>query len=243
MLSSLRITIPSGAKTLVSRGDKVHLGSVLAEQKDARQMEPVSMSTLLGVPKKKITSYLTKSIGVQVRQGEIIGKRRKLFTEMIVRSPVDAVISSIDLTTGMLNLVALANPITLKSPVDGRIKKVSEDAIEIDFSGKVISGIKGYGWASGSLVFFDKTKHEVLGYLSSGSVDVNKKIIVVPYLSDILVSKLRAMGAVGLIAVDYEESKVMPYIIIEKGEFKTLSDCVDRHAILDGMQSNLIIAD
>lgn len=138
----------------VGVGDKVTAEQVVARSEDLEQPVTLYVSNELGVEKEGLQKYLAKSIGSEVKAGEVVARVRRGLRTATVKSPVSGTLSSVDEANGTVVLSAELGTRQIRALVNGEVEQVvpGRGAI-LRSQGTRIYGILGFGSeASGPLV-------------------------------------------------------------------------------------------
>lgn len=201
MKSTLTLEISPEYEIVVSRGDKVTSGQVLAKSKKGSVLERIPISKILGVPKNSISTYLSVSLGKQVKKGATIALRQNIFKKTKVLSPFEGILESVDLKDGVLVITRLGKTgeKTEKAPLEGVIVDLKTGMITIGFEGRTIEGTQGKGErAFGQYILFDK-RVDMLDL----NVEVDGKIAIGSFFTDGARAKFSALGGAGIIALEF----------------------------------------
>lgn len=237
MKSLLTIQLTPDVELTIKKGFRVKAGDVIAKRVGKVHREKIPLSKILSVDSQKITSFITKKLGSKVKKGEVLAKKEGMFKSVRVLSPILGVLESVDLKDGSLLLVSgEVSEITQSSPIDGYIEGVTKEEITISFEGKVIEGEKGKGErAIGvSMVFEDSVD---MHHFDS---KVASRIIIGKTFTEGARAKLNALGASGLISLEYYED--FPVLVkISPKDLKELLTARNKNIILLGNLSRVII--
>jgi len=80
-MTSLPITLPTNSKCLISVGDKVVKGQVLAEKKSQQVGKILPVAKYLNVSPKSTIKYLKKQIGDRIEKGELLAQKKELLKQ------------------------------------------------------------------------------------------------------------------------------------------------------------------
>lgn len=212
-MASFTVDVPPKFKSLVARGDRIRLGQVLAGivLNKASIAGPIALHNLLEVKPKDIKKFLVKADGETVVKGETIAQKRGLFSSIRVKSPTDGVLRILKERNGFVQIKPTSQE-TITSPVEGTVRKVTAKVgIIIDTESIVFTGIAGREDASGELF-----KVEDSGNIFSINKKVADKIVVGDHFDEATVTKIKALGGVGVIIDSELNIKNIPYIVVEK---------------------------
>lgn len=138
----------------VGVGDKVTADQVIARSENLEQSVTLYVSNELGVEREGLQKYLAKSIGSEVKAGEVVARVRRGLRTATVKSPVAGTLSSVDEANGTVVLSAALGPRQVRALVNGEVEQVvpGRGAV-LRSQGTRIYGILGFGSeTSGPLV-------------------------------------------------------------------------------------------
>ncbi len=148
--------LPKEAKILVSEGDEVLKGKVLATE-EVEEFEEFDLAGFFSISPKKVSKILSISPGAKIEKGQIVAIKKGLFGKgTIFKSPVAGVFVGLS-DKGILKIKTKSEKKELLSPFSGKINKVCCSAIKekkgnllvLEFEGEKIEG----GWGRGGKVF------------------------------------------------------------------------------------------
>ncbi len=237
MKSLLTIPLSVDLEVVIEKGQKVKTGDIIAKKKAQSRREKIPLSKILSIKPSKMTSYLVKKIGTHVKKGEVLAKKEGIFKSIRIISPLSALIESIDLKDGSILLVTKeVAQIFEYAPMSGFIEGIDEDGITISFEGKVIEAEQGKGdQIIGSAVVFSHSL-DMLHFAS----EVKNKIVIAFSVSDGARAKLSALGARGIVALEYYED--FPVVLkLSQKEFRELVRESNKQLILLGEKRRILI--
>lgn len=237
MKSLLTIQLTSDLELTIKKGNHVKAGDVIAKRSAKLHREKIPLGKILSIDAKKIPSFLSKRLGSKVKKGEVLASKEGIFKSMRVLSPLSGVLESVDLKDGSLLLVSQTlNEITQTSPINGLVEGITSEEITISFEGKVIEAELGKGERviGHSLVFEDNVDmHHFAG-------EVADKIVIGKTFSEGARAKLNALGAIGLISLEYYEDFPVLVKVFPK-DLKELVAARNKNIILLGQLKSIII--
>jgi len=140
--------LPIPGEVLVKEGDEVDFKTIIARTELAGEPEIVKVAILLGIEPEDVPRYMTKKIGDEVKEGEVIAHYRAFFglIKRDVPAPVDGVIESISDITGQVVIRKPPVPLEVDAYIPGKIVEVlpNEGAV-IETNAAFIQGIFGIG--------------------------------------------------------------------------------------------------
>ena len=140
--------LPIPGKVLVEEGDEVDFKTIIARTELAGEPEIVKVAILLGVEPEDVPRYMTKKVGDEVKEGDVIAHYRAFFglIKRDVVSPVDGVIESISDITGQVVIRKPPVPLEVDAYIPGKVVEVlpNEGAV-IETNAAFIQGIFGIG--------------------------------------------------------------------------------------------------
>lgn len=237
MKSLLAIKLTPESQVLTEKGKKIKTGTVLAKKPAKVHKEKIPVGKILSINSKQITKYLKKKLGTPVSKGEVLAKRESIFKSIQILSPRNGFLDSVDLKDGTLLLVSETKEEQgLSSPVDGIIESISCEEIVISFEGKLITGEKGRGErVFGSVCVLAKAV-DTLDF----AYEVEEKIVIGKTFTEGARAKLNALGARGLISLEYYNDFPNLLTLSEK-KLEDLMNKVPKKIILLGNLGQIII--
>jgi uncharacterized protein (TIGR01319 family) len=188
---------------------------VLREMQDYSD-KPVHLNVAehLGLPPRKIRSYLTKYPGEYVYAGDALAKR--LLDSgtggkpTVIQAPSTGTITDINYETGIVTIQYKHTPHTRLSLVPGTVESVEDGfAATIAFTGTTVEGCIGFGTEAGGVLHVER---------DSSGMPGNDSIIVVPrtVTRDNLDAFAKA-GVRGVVAASADEAEIVEYLGYEIG--------------------------
>ena len=225
-MTSLPIQLPQGFISLVSVGDTVKKGQVIAKLEnqpskakentsEVHQEASISLSESFGEKPQKVGKYLLKSPGESISVGEVIALKKGGITLKQVRlvSQIKGIILRYERGTGQL-IVRLPSltMVTreeetiaskeLLSPLEGKITVCDNQKIVVESEGNALVGTKGSGAEVAGEVdtrFFENRSIEEPVTSSLISRDIVDKILLVHAIEREALVKADAVGVKGVI--------------------------------------------
>lgn len=229
-MASLPINIPTNFDILVKKGDRVHLGQVLARYSssltDATTLQDttecvVNIAREFNVPLSVVRKYLKKSPGEVLHKGDLLASKSSIFSlkKDNLISTVEGIILRFERDTGNLviriksydnsnNVTITSNPQMIVSPLDGIVTVCNNDAVVIEGEDNIFQGTSGsVGKTQGvlSTVHFKKgaeTQSSDLGAEDRG------KILLVARIDREALAKAGALDIAGIIASNIDDSNI-----------------------------------
>jgi len=226
-MTPLPIELPVGFVPLISQGDSVTIGQIIA-QKEAPKDEIVNIIEALKVPRSKAKKTLRKGPGQKINPGDIIAIKKSFFGKELAKivSHIAGTITRYERDTG--NLVVRvdheAAALELISPVAGTVTLCNNREIVIETSGAYLSNGVTLGESGEGTLFvlresFDDNLDNALYYLDSRSVG---KMVLVKDLTRDLIIKGESIGVTGFLGtvisnedIEYLQQKQIPIPVIE----------------------------
>lgn len=190
--------LPKEAKILVSEGDEVLKGKVLAEEV-VEEFEEFDLANFFSISPKKVSKVLSISPGAKIEKDQIVAFKKGLFGKgTIFKSPVAGVFVGLS-DKGILKIKTKSEKKELSSPLSGKLKEKKGNLLVLEFEGEKIEG----GWGRGGKVFgildvLGEREEEVK--LSQLRPEDKGKILVLGgKISLGIVNKAEALGVAGLV--------------------------------------------
>jgi hypothetical protein len=145
-VASLDRAYPGKGKPTVKVGQKVAETEIIAHCEVSAGRRLIKIAHTLGVSGKEIHKYLTRKIGDNIYEGEIIARKRGLvgIGKKEIKSPVDGLISEVD-SRGDLILKFLPKPVRLLAGAAGQVKEVTDSKVSISTVATKIHGFVSAG--------------------------------------------------------------------------------------------------
>lgn len=198
-MTLLPINLPKDLEILVSKGQKVINGQILAQRKSILQDNVIHLSDFR-ISTKELKSSLKKNLGDKVVEGDTLAVKKKLFGGKKVLSTLSGTISKIDEQTCDIYLKSEKQIEGEKiiSPVEGTIDFCNNEQIVIKTAKNVVVTKDAFGKdAIGNLLLIKNA--------NSLSEEVNGKIIAVNLIDRVFLYKALSLGAIGIIATDFDD--------------------------------------
>ena len=206
--------LPQPGEVLVSTGDTVGPDQVIARSEDIEQTMTLYVASELGVANEELSKYLAKSIGSEIKKGDVIARIRRGLRTANVKSPSDGTLVAVDDSNGTVVVTSSVGKRELPSLVSGEVEQVTpEFGAVVRTSGTRLYGIVGFGTeAIGPLVVgSDRPDRELTADRVSddwkGSIVLAGMTAGVPALT-----KLREIGATAVILGSIPESDVRRFL-------------------------------
>lgn len=198
----------------VEAGAQVTPDEVVARSEEVEQTFTLFVANELGVEPDSIRKYLSKSIGSELREGEVVARVRRGLRSSSVKSPVTGTLVAADESSGTVTMSANVGTMDLPALVYGTVTRVIEGrGVLIGAPGTRISGAFGVGAdVQGKLVIgIDRPDRE----LTSDQVSSDWKdcIVVAGMTAGVpTLTRLREVGVVGVIIGGIGESDVRRFV-------------------------------
>lgn len=255
-MTIITFKLPGRGKWKVEQDEKILPGQVIGEVKVGGGEKSLPLAKILGVNPQKISKYLVKKVGDKLASGELLAQKKTLFKKIAIFAPLTGEIKKID-EQGNLVIGEEEKSQELKSDVDGVVKKVSQNELEIEFAGQVFRGIKGTGEkVVGEIRYFGK---EEIG-LSDFKKDLEGKTVCLGRLGRAGLEKLFSLEAGGVVLTTISEENFarisqgkiweigearqflrLSLLVINEPDLEVLRNYQGKKAILDPEEKRLIV--
>jgi len=262
-MTSLPISLPPGFISVVKERDAVKVGDIIA-QKKAKSEASVNISELLGLSPKNTGKFLCKNPGDTVRPGDILAKKGRMlgFSEDEVVSQIMGTVSRFDREKGVLYVMLTTDVVDtnepILSPVDGSIELCNNDKIVIKSEKDVYLGKNGVGQVGeGEIKVLEETfktdkptEDDLHIFVSKLTAEYIGKIVIAKYANKDLLMKAAAMGVVGVISQDINDSDLeyfesrhmmLPVVIIDEPLFDKLKKWNEKKIFLQGTLKTILL--
>lgn len=249
-MSTVTIYLPKNTKLIVREGDTVVFGQPLSSD-DTSGSAVYDLAKLFSVKPHECARLVLKKEAEHVQKGEVLAKLRKILSTKILKAGFDGKVVHIDRERGLLEVAAEnAEKISIVSPVNGRIKKITKEEIVIDFSGILVFAKQGIGqMKKGILAIVSKDGEDVS--LSHIAAQHERKILLGGHFERPVLEKAYGLGVASILAtfIDegdfpyFEEKKIFKasLILLSKADFQQLVGFVGKEAVVEGMHKRIIV--
>jgi hypothetical protein len=226
-MTSLPIEFPEGFTSLITQGDSVAIGQIIA-QKTAPRDEIVNVITALRISRSHAKKTLRKGPGERIKPGDVVAVKKNFFGKEQARivSQIAGTIIRYERDTGdlVVRIEQEDSELELISPVAGTITLCNNKEIIIETEDAYLSdGVTLGSTGEGTLFIlkesFDDNSDNSLYFLDSSA---KGKIVLVRNLTRDLVIKGESIGVTGFLGttisnedIDYLRQKELPIPVIE----------------------------
>jgi len=140
--------LPLKGEVLVSRGDRVTPGTVVARTDLPGNVQTVNLAARLGIDPARVPESLLLRVGSPVEKGAPVARARSLFglVTQSAEAPVSGTIESVSHVTGQLILREPPLPVEVTAYVEGVVAEViPEEGVVVEARGSFLQGIFGVG--------------------------------------------------------------------------------------------------
>jgi len=140
--------LPLRGEVCVNLGDEVNFDKTIARTQLSGNPEIINAALLLGVEAQELPEHITKRVGEEVAEGEVIAASSSLLGLMKkqVTSPVNGTVESISDATGQIIVRGLPVPVEIDAYIPGKVVELlpAEGAV-IETNAAFVQGIFGIG--------------------------------------------------------------------------------------------------
>lgn len=143
-----RRLLPIVGDVTVKQGERVGADAVVAQTFMEGDVFPLRTANMLNAPPKDLPGLMTKRIGEQVTEGEVLARSKGIFGMMRseVKSTATGTIESISDSTGMVIVRGPKLPVSVRAYIAGEIVEVLPgEGVVVENSVALIQGIFGVG--------------------------------------------------------------------------------------------------
>ncbi len=140
--------LPIRGEVLVEEGQQVAPDTVVARAHLPGDPETINVAHRLSVDPEDVEEYMTKHVGDQVREDEVIAEYRAFFGlfKYQCKAPCDGTIEHISPVTGQVTIRRPPVPVEVDAYIRGTVKEVlAEEGVVVETTGALIQGIFGVG--------------------------------------------------------------------------------------------------
>lgn len=231
---TITIALPQGARCLLKDGQEVDFGSpFLATGKKLEFSIPLAKR--LGVQSAKIFRYMKKLVGDTVAKDEVIATKKTLLSEMHVKSDKDGVIKEINHYEGVVIVIGEGEETeTVPAFFKGRVESVKKHEIVLkighakEFPLKKPAESFGGEWLA----------------VESGNKEseFKNKVVFAPALSNYLLAKSEALGAIGYVCLEKLPQTSLPTAQLKNiDDMKKITDAELPYCLVDSVSSTMYL--
>lgn len=218
------VKIPLTIKTIVKIEENMEVkkGDIIASLGEEEIETEINLFQILKVKPSDIFKFLKKRPTDSVNLGDVLAEKKSLLTTLTVKSPVSGKIAEIDLKKGSIIIKTGSDSALSKiiTPVNGKVRNISKEAIEIEVQGRKIEAKKGRGKEMlGKLLYIQDAKNSIFDIDS----DVEDMIILIKKGSPELIAKLDTLGAKAIISKESGISLNISCLTISDESYNDLS--------------------
>lgn len=202
-MAKFLLNYPPFVSVKVLVGEVLSLGQVLATGVVPTKKNKINIASVLGIKPKDMLGYLKVKVGDKIGVNEIIAEKRAGFFKKrkVVNNIKEGFLEAIEPDTGSLTFGVMLSEYELVSPGIGKVLKISDSNIEIDFIGQEIHVLEALGNISfGESYLLTNNASEV--DFSLINFEQKDKILVGGLWTKLSVVKANAVGASGIISVN-----------------------------------------
>lgn len=197
-------------KPLVKKGDHVKRGDKLITATAAAIVE-FNLISILNVPPSDLIKYLLVKENQKVKIGEVIARKKKMFSTHTVKSPIFGTFVIIDRDKGKVGVKETQSEQTVSAWFDGDVTDVNDQEIVLSVNGHLVSGTKGVGKLASGILHVAADDINTL----TMPIDLEQAILVVKVAASEIIAKADTLGAVGIVAETIAEPNfVLPYLLL-----------------------------
>lgn len=250
-MSHITIPLPKDTPSHVKEGSAVAYNASLT---DGSSVETIvfPIPQLLAIKPQEVSKYLTKLIGAPFEKDEVLAKKGGMMSEKHVKATFSGTIMALDAETG--NLIVSPNgtkPQPIVSPVEGKVTKLDEHGVTIEFTGELLYGKHGAnGIGRGTLLQISEPNEKVV--ISHLNADNCKNAVLLGgHFDRGTLTKAASLGAAAIlgIAIDpqdfvYFDNNPLfetPLLVISSADFTTLKAHRGKQITVEGLHRRVFI--
>ncbi|MDP3955349.1 MAG: hypothetical protein Q8Q15_03240 [bacterium] len=208
------IPIPSKAKVLVEKGEKVVRGEALAKCEETFQ--EFNLTKILKISPQNVVGCLLVTPGTPVKQGQILAQKKSFLDKRVFKSPVSGLV--VELAPEGFLKIRVAEMEQTTSPVKAEVREVKDNDIILEFTANILTGAFGSGKRNWGQIEILKSKDEA--GLEDLPNEVKDKIFITRgKISAGFVHKAEALDAAGVVGGNIDgQIKTADLALITLGE-------------------------
>ena len=176
-----RRILPIQGDVLVSEGDMVTHGTVVARTALPGDVYPVNVANMLGISAAEVTRCMLKQVGETIEQGEPIALAKSFFGifKSTAKAPITGTIESISSVTGQVIVRGAPLPVEVMAYIPGTVTEIfSGEGVALETTGAFVQGIFGVGGEVNGPIRMAVEHHEDILTDSHISEDMKDCIVV-----------------------------------------------------------------
>lgn len=189
-------------EVLVSAGDYVRPGDVVARFQHAGRAAAVNVPVALGLPPARATASLQRAVGDRVAVGEVLAERRVLggLQRRRLRSPATGTLTYVSAEHGTAFVQPMPAELQILAHLGGTVLEVGPHDMVIEGTALTVAGLVGAGAAASGVLMVADTSDAL-------PRDVSGAVVACPFpIDESIVRALTDGGAVALVAAGVEEA-------------------------------------
>lgn len=254
-MTSLPIQIPDDYELLVTKGDNVKIGMVLAKQKQTPSELIIHLSKRLKISPKSIEKYLRKYPGDQILKGETLAHKDGLFGDTVVVSNLTGTISNVDTHEGTVTIkLHFVEPedddSEILCPLDGSVLLCHNDEIVLQTDKNVYLGEKGTGSSARGLLKIIDSKDQKPITSEAITVEAIDAILFGPSFEQEAIAKASAIGVGGILTLSLSDTEIayinekrlsLPVIEVSPDTGKGIAKWKRKEMYIDGKTGAILL--
>lgn len=191
----ISIQIPKSEKFHLKKGDKVDFNTPFVSLKNSKKTR-VALAQLLGFSPQSIYKFLKKNLGDKVEIGDVLAEEKNFVKSKKFLSQVDGTVTQIDDVEGSIVIENISDDeYFLNCYFQGEVHDVFDTYLDLKVAHSHKVKVKEALKATGAPLYYDfKEKNNIV------EDDVLGKFVVADEISPIDQSKLKTLGAKGVVS-------------------------------------------
>lgn len=184
-MPSVKISLPPKCNVKVKCGEEVSKNDILAVGEAEGELKAVD---------PRFTSKnLIKTVGSQVREGELLARKKSAlgFAIRVIFAPTTGRVELLDEKTGLFGIREKGSAFEIRAPVDGEVSDILDNYIEVKVRGDVFNAKMGEG---------DTVEGELINDSSLDKI-ISNKVVLISKLNRLNLARVLGLGALGIITL------------------------------------------
>ncbi len=236
----VQIKLPDGAQLIPKVQTDVRIGDSLYSSGNS-ETHTIHVAEKLKINPHDIFAFTVVVVGDEVHHDSVIAEKKGLMRKKKVHSPVQGIVARIDHENGIVSInidgkTAQEHP----SFFNGKITSydVGSSMLDVEIKGAIeLEHASEITMTGGGELYFMNDEQD---YFQINESDVQGKHVVMNIAKPQVITKLEALSADGVIALEGEVSNSFPVILLSEGSLKKLLSRKYTYVVYSSHSNNIM---